>query len=365
MTTAPKDETVATRPPAERYYLGSLDGLRVVAFLAVFLHHLPAPAGMLFFSHHGWVGVDLFFAISAFLLFRLLEAENDKDGQIGIRNFYLRRVLRIYPLLVAYYLFRFVVEGGFQDGMGWARLVTTFASVDNIASWWWGYNYTVSAVGHLWTLSFEFQVYLLLPFLFLAWQRWGTRRFLWFLLAVEAVAIGLRVLAILYDAPRPGVEVIPYFRPESILLGLALAVGKPSWKPRWSVMVALVAGVVFVIVPEANRLLIYLPAGLMVAALVDAGLRARLLRAVLSWRVVRYLGTISYGLYVFHLVGIWGVVRGLPLLGLDALYNGPVILLLSLAVTIGLSALSYRYLERPFLTVKRRFTSVEGRTANP
>ena len=125
-------------------------------------------------ARHGWVGIELFFVISAFLLFRLLDVEQQKDGQVNVRNFYLRRVLRIYPLLIAYYILMFVVGYGFTDPMGWARLGTTFASVDNVAAWWWDYNYTVSGVGHLWTLSFEFQVYLLLPFAFMAWKKWGT-----------------------------------------------------------------------------------------------------------------------------------------------------------------------------------------------
>lgn len=346
------------------YYLSSLDGLRLVAFLVVFLHHLPGPAAVGIFTTYGWVGVELFFVISAYLLFRLLDAENDKDGSIGVRNFYLRRVLRIYPLLIVYYLVMFVLGGGVAGAVAWFRFATTLLSIDNVATWWLDYNYTVPAVGHLWTLSFEFQVYLLLPPAFLAWKKWGTKRFLWGLLIVETVAFAARFWAVDSGAQYPSIHVIPYLRPESILLGLALAVAKPAWKPGWSVLLAVGAGCAFIAMPDSDMLFVYFPIAVMVAALVDVGLRLRSLRAILSWRPLRYLGTISYGLYVFHLAAIWFVVKALSLSGSAVLANGPVITGMSLGLTIVLAAMSYRYLERPFLRLKRRFTSVDGRASD-
>ena len=346
------------------YYVGSLDGLRLVAFMVVFFHHLPGPAAIEIFTKYGWVGVELFFVISAFLLFRLLDAEIHQDGRISVRNFYLRRVLRIYPLLVAYYAVLFIVGGGVTGTLAWFRFTTTLLSVDNVATWWLNYNYSVPAVGHLWTLSFEFQVYLLLPVAFLAWRKWGTRRFLWCLLIFELVAFAARFWAVESGAQYPSVHVIPYLRPESILLGLALAVAKPGWKPWWSVLVAIGAGFAFIAMPDTDMLFVYFPIGIMVAALVDAGLRWRPLRAVLSWRPFRYLGTISYGLYVFHIAAIWVIVKILSLPGLEVLANGPVVMAMSLGLTVATAAMSYRYLERPFLQLKRRFTSIDGRDSD-
>ena len=346
------------------YYLGSLDGLRLVSFLIIFVHHLPPPANIQVFSARGWASVDLFFVISAYLLFRLLEAENQKDGRINVRNFYLRRVLRIYPLLIAYYTAVFVIGGGFSDAMAWFRYAATLASADNVAIWWFNYNSSVPAVGHLWTLSFECQVYLVLPFAFFVWQKWGTRRFLWCLLAIELVAFAARYWALKSGVEYPSIYVHPYLRPESILLGLALAVAKPTWKPWWSVLAAIGAGLTFMAMPTSNVLFIYFPISVMVVALVDAGLRFRPLRALLSWRPCRYLGTISYGLYVFHIAIIYFTVDLLGLPGLADLSNGPVLMATSLGLTITAAAVSYRYLERPFLQFKRKFTSVDGRASD-
>src|SRR4051794_10600592 len=83
-------------------YLPQLDGLRFFAFLAVFIHHLSAPEPLRFLQARGWMGVDLFFVISAFLFFRLFNEEASVAGRIDVLRFYLRRMLRLYPLMVAF-----------------------------------------------------------------------------------------------------------------------------------------------------------------------------------------------------------------------------------------------------------------------
>ncbi|MFL6088964.1 MAG: acyltransferase family protein [Aeromicrobium sp.] len=343
------------------YYVGSLDGLRLVAFLSVFFQHLPGPASNPFVAKHGWVGVELFFVISAFLLFHLLKAEDEKNGQVNVRNFYLRRVLRIYPLLFVYYAVMFVAGGGFAHSFAWFRFAATLLSADNIVTWFRDYNESVRAVAHLWTLSFEFQVYLLLPFVFMAWRKWGTRRFLWGLLIFEIAAFGARFWAIESGVHYPSVYVIPYLRPESILLGLTLAVVTPTWKPVLSLLAAVCAGIAFVATPDKTDLWLYFPAAVMVAGLVDAGLRYPPLRNVLAWRPFRALGIISFGLYVFHVAAIYSVAKVLQALGVTGPWAGPGITVLGLILTIAVSAASYRWLERPFLRLKLRYTAIDGR----
>lgn len=344
------------------YYMGSLDGLRLMSFLIIFIHHMPEPAAIQIFAQRGKIAVELFFVISAYLLFRLLEAEDQKEGRIDVRNFFKRRALRIYPLLVVYYLITFVVRAGFLEPRAWVRLFTSLGNVDNLVVWFWGYNFTVPAVGHLWTLSFEFQVYLLLPFAFMAWRKWGTRRFLLGLLTFEVIAFSIRAWAIHHGVQAdPSIYVTPYLRPESILLGLALAVVKPTWKPRWSILAAAIAFAIYIQLPLHDELVRYFPAAIVVTGLVDGGLRAGPLRAFLSWRPIRGLGIISYGLYVFHIAGIWATVRILQMSGVPFLWNRPTIVLLSLSLTVLAAGASYRWLERPFLRLKLRYTAIDGR----
>ena len=67
--------------------MGSLDGLRLMSFLIIFIHHMPEPAAIQIFAQRGKIAVELFFVISAYLLFRLLEAEDHKEGRIDVRVF--------------------------------------------------------------------------------------------------------------------------------------------------------------------------------------------------------------------------------------------------------------------------------------
>ncbi len=87
-----------------RFYLPEVDGLRFFAFLLVFIHHFRVSENVFFKYLHefGWVGVDLFFLLSAFLLTYLLRREYSEKNNINIRFFFIRRVLRIWPLYFIY-----------------------------------------------------------------------------------------------------------------------------------------------------------------------------------------------------------------------------------------------------------------------
>src|SRR5437868_2879263 len=101
----------SVNPPSEnRFYYPSLDGLRFFAFLLVFLHHSlldwtsPNPLINFFLiaiEKNGWLGVDLFFVLSGFLITTLLLKERSDNGNYSLKNFWIRRALRIWPL---YYL---------------------------------------------------------------------------------------------------------------------------------------------------------------------------------------------------------------------------------------------------------------------
>ncbi|MER9912870.1 acyltransferase family protein [Mesorhizobium sp. M0050] len=107
-----------------KLYLAPLDGLRFFAFLAVFFHHMSdftVSAVLDKMHNYGWVGVELFFLISSFLFFHLLDAEYVKTGGIGVRNFFVRRFLRIYPLMILFPIAMLVIHGS-PDGNGYFRL---------------------------------------------------------------------------------------------------------------------------------------------------------------------------------------------------------------------------------------------------
>ncbi|TDR95010.1 acyltransferase family protein [Enterovirga rhinocerotis] len=355
-------------------YEPGLDGLRLVAFLAVFLHHLPGPTRSLLapFHSHGWSGVELFFAISSFLLFRLLDAEYERTGQIGIGKFFTRRLLRIYPLMMAFSLAMFVLLSN-RGGEAIFRLLGLATMTDNIITVFAKYNVAIPFSGHLWTLGFEFQIYLCLPFLFLAWKRWGTARFLAGLGLFWALAILARVLVTAAGYGHPLIWVVPIMQPDAILAGIVLATGATARLPRavWPALFV-VSLLAFLLVrpPWAGvvpAILSYPLIALASVSLMQCVRTIPLFGRVFGAPIPVYLGTISFGLYVFHLLGIGiGVKALMPLIGVrvpETLAHSAIVAAVALAATLLLSAISYRWLEMPFLRLKDRFSTVHGRAA--
>jgi peptidoglycan/LPS O-acetylase OafA/YrhL len=362
------------RAEEHKLYLPALDGLRLIAFLLVLVHHTVPPANfpLLIKLHtYGWVGVEMFFVISSFLFFYLFKAEHHKFGQINIGRYYLRRLLRIYPLMVGFPLIImfFFWERITSDQI--LRYIGLALFSDNLITWFRGYS-SLPLSEHLWTLSFEFQVYLILPVAFFAFIRFGTKRFALGLAAVFAFCLALRLLFTALGAPHPIVWTTPFLHPDSILLGLLLSLGLISRAPIWVyVLIFGAAGFSFFNVPlpwtgVQAAALSYPLGSLMCVSLVILALRGRILGTVCSWKPIAFLGSISFGLYVYHRLGIyftgqlfarlqWTVE---PQVGLQqwGLFFGT-----SLVISAILATLSYYVLERPLLRLKDRFAVVHGR----
>lgn len=363
------------RTAITRLYLGPLDGLRFFAFLAVFFHHLPQFTGsavLVTANSYGWVGVELFFIISSFLFFHLLDAEYLKTGTISVGKFFARRFLRIYPLMILFPLAMLVWYGS-PDHLGWLRLAGLALFLDNAVIWFKGYSSSIPNTAHLWTLSFEFQVYLFIPLVFLAYRRFGKAAFLTALAAVFVYSFLARMIVYNLGAQHPLVWVTPFLRPESVLMGMALYIVRPQWHWSFSVLCALLAGAAFLSLtpPWASPIgsaLSYPLAALMFGGLVDAGLRAPLLKAFLSSAPLRYLGRISFGLYVYHIVVIgYSVGKATKIQGhaIDPAHSISdywTLWATALALTIVAATVSYFVFELWVSRFKGRFAVVEGRT---
>jgi peptidoglycan/LPS O-acetylase OafA/YrhL len=355
-------------------YSPPLDALRFFAFLAVFIHHFPVPTAStvaVTVKNYGWGGVDLFFVISSYLLFRLLDGEYEKAGTISARNFYIRRLMRIYPLMVGFPILMLLVYGAQDWTAAVARLVGLALFADNFLSWVDGYNKAIPFSPHLWTLSFELQVYLLIPAAFMAWKRMGKRKFLLLLGAVLVAAIALRSTFSIVGAKHPVVWVTPFLRPDSVIMGLALAAAKPRWHWSWSALIAAIGLTLFISMrmPWAGPwygAASYLVLAIAAAGTVDVALRSPFANMVTkdSWLV--YLGKISFGLYVYHLVAISVARRWLhaywgPLDPKEISADSLLLFGAALALTIAFAAVSYHLVERRVEKAKQRFTVVPGR----
>src|SRR5688572_6649596 len=111
--------------PLMKRYLPGLDVLRLAAFLLIFFHHahFPDPAVSFVARKIGWIGVDIFFCLSAFLLGRLLLEEKEANGRIDIAAYFVRRILRIWPLYFIYVLLAVVFHFAFAGSSPeWVRV---------------------------------------------------------------------------------------------------------------------------------------------------------------------------------------------------------------------------------------------------
>jgi len=151
-----------------RFYAPQLDSLRFLAFLLVLIHHsqyYEAIPLWVTISKYGWMGVDLFLCLSAFLFARLLYVEFQEKGDIHIGYFYLRRGLRIWPLYWFFFGLMLTLSIG-QHGSNpylWKRSLGMLTFTDNLVSMSLGYNLALLYSAHLWTISYEEQFYLVIP----------------------------------------------------------------------------------------------------------------------------------------------------------------------------------------------------------
>jgi peptidoglycan/LPS O-acetylase OafA/YrhL len=370
----------------ERQRFAPLDGLRGLAIAAVFCFHYriepQSPA------EWGWVGVDLFFALSGFLITGILF--DSLGEQHYFKNFYIRRALRIFPLYWALWCVLIVLmaaERRFEIGfLAWPAYVGNYLGT---YAMWAGWNHehfnrlpaTVPVahetlrlqVGPYWSLCVEEQYYLTWPLVVWAVRR--RERLLGICLGAIASVLALRV-ALHFWLPAAWVEHNQvYFwtitRADSLLAGSALAlwVRGPGGVKRLGVRIASAVTLASVgaIALAACRWGLFQDmtfAGWMqtwgltaVAAaacgVVALSLRARWIGKVLTWRPFQHLGRVSYGFYVFHLL-FWDCDR----IVIDATEPWVPAWLIHAAV-FGwvwlLSWASFRWFETPFLRLKDRW----------
>lgn len=289
-------------------YIPEIDGLRALAVLAVILFHLQVPglAG-------GFVGVDVFFVISGFLITSGLRRELDERGAIRFGRFYLRRTRRLLPALYAVLATSSVVAWATLSHhrlpeYGASQIAATL-SLSNI-SFYLGSGYFDTASDykpllHTWSLGVEEQFYLLWPALM--WCAWHARRHVLLLAGLLfAMTLGLSEWLVRSE-PSAAFFLVP-FRMYEFVIGAVLAVSGPRRPTTVSVVAdaALLVGIAAIVVavlhfgprtpfPGVQALLPCTG-----AALVLWGAPSSRLAWLLNNRVASYLGRASYSTYLVH-----------------------------------------------------------------
>lgn len=383
VSTTPAREAAAevepTRIRAGRFYHPELDTLRFFAFFVVFLHHaLPhevsgyagyglsslAQLALAAGSTAGRFGVDLFFVLSSYLITELLLREYEQRGRLDVRAFYVRRALRIWPLYYFFILLTLVVVPlllpADRFSMPHPVWFSLLAGNWSVAFW----HYPLSVAAPLWSVSIEEQFYLVWP-LVVAWL--GAGRLQRAALVMIGIAVVTRLVLAALGAPDRVYWAITPARLDPIAIGALLALLLRGRVPVLSAslrLVMLLSGpAVWLLVVKFNpggwfNSIVYLAVALSGAAMVASVLRERA-GPVSGAPLLVYLGRISYGLYVYHVLGIQLARR---ILGEPA--TGPMLageFALGLILTTVFASASYRWLEMPFLRLKVRFTHVPSR----
>jgi peptidoglycan/LPS O-acetylase OafA/YrhL len=307
-------------------YIPALDGLRGIAIAIVVAYHaFGQPRG-------GWLGVDLFFVLSGFLITRLLLLERP----IRLRAFYARRARRLLPALLALLAGYLVLGGGLaavaRYGLYSGNAYEAFRP---------GASLQLNGLNHLWSLAQEEQFYLVWPAALLAVRR--LRRPAVVLASLAVTLIGYRALLAATGAGDARVYFAPDTNVDGLLLGAALGFRSPQVSRRLvRTATVLAAGAVALVSSTAvldawTIPLFELSAVVLVAAAVAGTLH-------LPGVLVR-LGRISYSLYLWHFVVLWALHWRHPLL--------------AVVLSVAVAAASTRWVERPFR--RRRLEPLLGR----
>jgi peptidoglycan/LPS O-acetylase OafA/YrhL len=374
------------KPGTGRYYRPELDVVRLIAFMLVFIsHELPSSPDsridsifkgftpiLYAISTTGRFGLSLFFTLSAFLICELLLRERATAGAVSIKQFYIRRILRIWPLYylgVAIGVAVALLPGGYRGDivyMGWYSIF--------MSSW---YLITHGGMSNpmlpLWSISVEEQFYLLAPWI----VKYFNRKSLYGFCAVTILVANVWIYYLgNVKVTRDAIWYNPFVQFECFAAGILLCLVLRGRLPKLAVWhrLMLVAGSYSCWFYASYTLHTSfdglenpgswpLISGYALASLGSVLILIAFLgvspKVLPGWAI--YLGRISFGLYVYHAFGAY--LTSKLLIGHLVSFNSPIYLLkgvLALGLTVLLAAVSYRYFETPFLKMKKRHAVIES-----
>lgn len=347
-------------------YIPGLDGLRALAVTAVLLYHADLP-----WIPAGFLGVDVFFVISGYLITSLLLNESRRTGTVDFRRFWYRRVRRLLPalfLMIGVVAFYTVV---FLPGEASKLRGDLVSSIFYVNNWWQIFHHQsyFAAAGrppmlqHLWSLAVEEQFYLFWPMLFILGMFLFQRKRSRMLIAIGVgIVVSTLLMAIMFN-PLGDPSRVYYgtdTRASTLLVGVALAF---AWSPgrlqakvgpgaRYvldAIGISALACLLWTVLNVSEFQPGLYRGGFLVVAILTALVIAvavhpvgGLLNAFLSLGVLRWIGKRSYGIYLWH----WPVYM-ITRPQLDVPLTGLPLLAIRIGVTVTLAELSYRYVEQP------------------
>jgi peptidoglycan/LPS O-acetylase OafA/YrhL len=349
---------------AQPRHLPLLDTLRALAVLMVLWSHVPVVSTPTIVRllrsaiNPGYLGVDLFFVLSGFLITRILLV--DRLNQRPLRLFLVRRSLRIFPIYYLLLAFLFFLKPG--KYLGWCAVY--------LSNFHFMFDKTPNPLPHTWSLAIEEHFYLIWPPIVRFCSARRSKQIAWGLIGVAVIsAVATVLLRQAYPDSLIGVARDPIYRGSiyrfgSLLLGAQLAFHEEwlmsSVARLWRLAAGAIAFGGACVVFSKLRETPWFPfesmvgfaaisAGVLLGALA-LGIRGGPLLRRACHPALTYIGRISYGLYLYHFpIYYWfglSYPKGVPPLGTVGL---------AIACSFGVAALSYRFIEQPLLSLKSRF----------
>lgn len=359
-------------------YRPDIDGLRSLAVMPVVLFHI----GGLALVKGGFVGVDVFFVISGFLITRIIHKEIFVTENFSIIRFYHRRVRRILPAVIPVYIFSTVLSIIYYfpgEQMVVAKSIWASSSFLSNIYFYWTTDYfdetaRISPLLHTWSLSVEEQFYFIIPPLMILvarWQRTRHMRLERYMLAVIAV-VSLSAATLLLSRYASAVFYLIPFRAWELLAGSLVGIGAiPLWRSRVMAEASVLAGIALitlsVVLLDSSMPfpgLAALPSVLGSTLVIHAGVShpATLGARLLGLWPLRFIGLCSYSIYLWH----WPLVVFFPYaVGEYSMLMRIGILVVSVLAGIA----SWAFIERPLrqgdllAQPKKAFVLVGGATA--
>jgi peptidoglycan/LPS O-acetylase OafA/YrhL len=349
-------------------HIPALDGLRGLAVIGVIAFHTSQVTGRADLPG-GFLGVDLFFVLSGFLITSLLLGEHQATDGLSLRSFWARRARRLLPALllvlvaVAVYAARWATPDQLSqlrgDALATLGYVANWRSVFSDTSYFAQYQ-TASPLQHTWSLAIEEQFYLVWPLIVgavIVWRRKSPTTVLVVSLLGAAASIGLMQLLYQPDGDSTRVYFGTDTRIAAILLGAALAAAIVRWGHVGSAAARLrlelaglvgigVLGVAWATLDGQSALLYrggFVVCELAAVAIIATAVHPQpgLVGRALSFAPLCWVGMVSYGLYLWH----WPVFVILDSSRLHL--DGAALLTADLAITLALTAVSFYLVERP------------------
>ena len=349
-----------TAVPTRFTYQPALDGMRAIAVSAVLIFHGYSNTSARRWGSGGFLGVDLFFVLSGYLITSQLVIEHARSGRISLRQFWARRVRRLLPALVAMVGLAALYASETSSRMRTATRGDALFTMLNVQNWHviWSHETLWTPFGATWSLSIEEQWYLVWPVVLVLAMRLTNRRTKHIGIAVAGLAVASAISMTLVFSPTSVIRA--YYgtdtRAQGLLVGAAFALlasgaatlERPEIRRRLDLITWLGASFIAyeilrgrdtdAFLYHGGFLLFAVAAGFVVLA-ATAGDGA--VRRVLSVKPLVALGLISYGVYLYH-------VPVFLLLGPGRVHaTGWLLFAVRVVCTVALATISHRFLERP------------------